>query len=357
MDKQLTLMKSLTDAHGISGFEYDVKKLMQEYLEPVSDEIINDNLGSIYGKRQAKSGGKKILIGGHLDEIGFMVTEIDDDGFIKFVPIGGWWNQVMLSQRMNVITDKGVLTGVIGSKPPHALSPEERKKPVEIKNMFIDIGVADKDEALKAGVKPGDQITPHMEFTEMANKNYLLAKAWDNRMGCVVAVEVLQDLEGEDLDINVVSGATVQEEVGLRGAKTSANKVKPDLAISVDVGIAWDTPGMKPENGQGKLGDGPLVVLMDASNIGHVGFRRHIEKIAEENGIPFQFQAVPGGGTDSGGFHVSNEGVPSVNIGVPLRYMHSNVSILHKEDVNNAVKLISAVVKSLDDETVENIIW
>lgn len=357
MDKQLTLMKSLTDAHGISGFEYDVKKVMKEYIEPVSDEIITDNLGSIYGKRRAKNGEKTLLIGGHLDEIGFMVTEIDDNGFIKFTPIGGWWNQVMLSQRMNVITDEGILTGVIGSKPPHALSPEERKKPVEIKNMFIDIGVADKEEALKAGVKPGDQITPHMEFTEMANKNYLLAKAWDNRMGCVVAVEVLQNLEGEDLGINVVSGATVQEEVGLRGAKTSANTVKPDLAISVDVGIAWDTPGMKPENGQGKLGDGPLVVLMDASNIGHVGFRRHIQKVAEENGIPFQFQAVPGGGTDSGGFHVANEGVPSVNIGVPLRYMHSNVSILHKEDVNNAVKLITEIVKSLDDETVENIIW
>ena len=357
MDKQLTLMKSLTDAHGISGFEYDVNNLMKEYLDPVSDEIITDNLGSIYGKRQAKNGDKTILIGGHLDEIGFMVTEIDDNGFLKFTPIGGWWNQVMLSQRMNVITDDGILTGVIGSKPPHALTPDERKKPVEIKNMFIDIGVSDKEEAEKAGVKIGDQITPHMEFTEMANKNYLLAKAWDNRMGCVVAVDVLQNLEGEDLGVNVVSGATVQEEVGLRGAKTSANTVKPDLAISVDVGIAWDTPGMKPENGKGKLGDGPLVVLMDASNIGHVGFRRHIQKVAEENGIPFQFQAVPGGGTDSGGFHAANEGVPSVNIGVPLRYMHSNVSILHKEDVNNAVKLITEIVKSLDDDTVENIIW
>jgi putative aminopeptidase FrvX len=357
MDKQLELMKTLTDTHGISGFEYDVKKVMKEYLAPVSDELVQDNLGSIFGKRRANDGDKTILIGGHLDEIGFMVTEIDDNGFLKFTTIGGWWSQVMLSQRLNVITDKGVLTGVIGSTPPHALSPEARKKPMDIKDMFIDIGVFSKEEAVEAGVKLGDQVTPHCEFTEMANKDYLLAKAWDNRMGCGVAVEVLQQLDGEDLNINVVSGATVQEEVGLRGAKTAANTVNPDLAISVDVGIAWDTPGMTPRDGKGKLGDGPLVVLMDASNIGHVGFRRHIQKVAEDKNIPIQFQSVTGGGTDSGGFHAAHEGVPSVNIGVPLRYMHSNVSILHKDDYNNAVKLIAEVVKSLNNDKVDEIIW
>ncbi|MFD2829149.1 M42 family metallopeptidase [Corticicoccus populi] len=357
MDKQLELMKTLTDTHGISGFEYNVKKVMKEYLTPVSDEIVQDNLGSVYGKRKAKTGDKTILIGGHLDEIGFMITDIDDNGFLKFTTVGGWWSQVMLSQRMNVITDNGILTGVIGSKPPHILKPDERNKAVDIKDMFIDIGVSSKEEAEEAGVKLGDQVTPHSEFTEMANKNYLLAKAWDNRMGCGVAVEVLQNLKGEDVNINVVSGATVQEEVGLRGAKTSAYTVHPDLAISVDVGIAWDTPGMSANDGKGKLGDGPLLVLMDASNIGHVGFRRHIQKVADEKGIPVQLQTITGGGTDSGGFHGAHQGVPSVNIGVPLRYMHSNVSILHKDDYNNAVKLITEVVKSLDNHKVDEIIW
>lgn len=253
MDKQLQMMKSLTDAHGISGFEYDVKKVMQGYLEPVSDELVQDNLGGIFGKRNAKEGSRTLLIGGHLDEIGFMVTRIDDEGFIRFTPIGGWWNQVMLSQRMNVVTGSGVLTGVIGSKPPHVLSQEARKKPVDMKDMFIDIGVASKEEAEEAGVKVGDMITPHCDFTEMANKDYLLAKAWDNRFGCGVAIEVLESLKDEDVNINVVSGATVQEEVGLRGAKVAANKVKPDLAIAVDVGISWDTPGMSEKDGTGKM--------------------------------------------------------------------------------------------------------
>lgn len=357
MDKQLELMKTLTDTHGISGFEYNIKKVIKEYLTPVSDEIVQDNLGSVFGKRQAKDGDKTILIGGHMDEIGFMITDIDKDGFLKFTTVGGWWSQVMLSQRMNVITDKGILTGVIGSKPPHILKPDERNKAVDIKSMFIDIGVSSKEEAEEAGVKPGDQVTPHCDFTELANKDYLLAKAWDNRMGCGVAIEVLQNLKDDDVNINVVSGATVQEEVGLRGAKTAAHTVHPDLAISVDVGIAWDTPGMSPNDGVGKLGDGPLLVLMDASNIGHVGFRRHIQKVAEEKNIPVQLQTINGGGTDSGAFHAAHQGVPSVNIGVPLRYMHSNVSILHKDDYNNAVQLITEVVKSLNNDKVDEIIW
>ena len=358
MDKQLEMLKDLTDVNGIAGFEADVKHKVKTYLEPLSDEIIEDNLGGVFGKKAAKSGSKTILVGGHLDEIGFMVTEIDKDGFLKFSPVGGWWNQVMLSQRMNVTTAKGdVITGVIGSKPPHVLEAAERKKPVDIKDMFIDIGVASKEEAEDAGVELGSMVTPYTEFTVMQNKDYLLAKAWDNRFGTALSIDLLKDLKDQDLNINLVSGASVQEEVGLRGAKVAANKVKPDLAIAVDVGLAMDTPGMQSSNGSGKLGDGPLLLLLDGSNIGHVPFRRHIQKLAKEKNIPVQLQAIPGGGTDAGSFHVSNDGVPSVAIGVPLRYMHSNVSIMHREDYKNAVKLVSEIVKSLDDNKVEEIIW
>lgn len=357
MDKQLEMLKALTDANGISGFEMEVKQLMKTYLEPNSDEIIEDNLGSIFGKKNATSAEKTILIGGHLDEIGFMVTEIDDNGYLKFTPVGGWWNQVLLSQRMTVVTEKGNLVGVVGSKPPHVLSPEERKKTVEIKDMFLDIGVASKEEAIEVGVALGDTIVPYTEFTEMANKDYLLAKAWDNRFGCALAVEVLKELKEDEVNINVVSGATVQEEVGLRGAKTAAHKVKPDLAIAVDVGLATDSPGMDTSNGKGNLGDGPLLLLLDGSNIGHVGFRRHIQKVAKEKNIDVQLQVIPGGGTDAGSFHTTHDGVPSVAIGVPLRYMHSNVSIMHREDFKNAVQLVVEIIKSLDDKTVDEIIW
>lgn len=358
MDKQLEMLKDLTDVNGVAGFEHAVKQKAKSYLEPLSDEIIEDNLGGVYGKKNAKDGSKTILIGGHMDEIGFMVTEIDDSGFLKFTPIGGWWNQVMLSQRMHITTGEGkVITGVIGSKPPHVLSSEERKKPVEIKDMFIDIGVASKDEVLEAGIELGDMVTPASEFEEMTNKNYLLAKAWDNRYGVALSIDVMKNLEKEDININLVSGATVQEEVGLRGAKVAANKVKPDLAIAVDVGLAMDTPGMKSSNGTGDLGKGPLVLLLDGSNIGHVPFRKHVLTVAKDKDIPVQLQVIPGGGTDAGSFHVSNEGVPSLAIGVPVRYMHSNVSIMHKEDYQNAVKLVTEVVKSLNDDKVDEIIW
>ena len=358
MDKQLEMLKDLTDVNGIAGFESEVKQKMKSYLEPVSDEIIEDNLGGVYGKKNAVNGSKTILVAGHLDEIGFMVTEIDDNGFLKFTPVGGWWNQVMLSQRMHITTGDGkVITGVIGSKPPHVLSPEERKKPVEIKDMFIDIGVASKEEVLEAGIMLGDMVTPASEFEEMTNKNYLLAKAWDNRYGVALSIDVMKNLEKENIDINFVGGATVQEEVGLRGAKVGANKVKPDLAIAVDVGLAMDTPGMKSSNGTGDLGKGPLVLLMDGSMIGHVPFRKHVMAVAKDKDIPVQLQVITGGGTDAGSFHVAHDGIPSVVVGVPVRYMHSNVSIMHKEDYNNAVKLVTEVVKSLNDDKVDEIIW
>lgn len=356
MDKQLQLLKEITDVNGIAGFETAVKDVMREYLTPVSDELVFDNLGGIFGKKKAKNGERTVLIGGHMDEVGFMVTRIDDKGYIKFNPVGGWWGQVMLSQRMNLTTDKGVLHGVIGSKPPHVLSPEDRKKPVDIKNMFLDIGVASKEEAEEAGVKVGDMITPHCDFMEMTNKDFLLAKAWDNRFGCAAAIEVLQKLDGEDVNVNVVSGATVQEEVGLRGAKVAAHKVKPDLAISIDVGLAYDSPGMSEADGVGKMGDGPLVFLMDSSVIAHVGFRRHFQKVAAEKNIDVQLTALRGGGTDSGSFHVANDGVPSINIGVPTRYIHSNVSIMHRQDYNKVVELVTEVVKSLSDDVVDEII-
>lgn len=358
MKDSVKLLKTLTDVNGISGYEYNVKSTMREYLEPVSDEIVEDNLGGIFGKKNAKNASKTLLLAGHLDEIGFMITHIDDDGYIKFTTIGGWWNQVMLSQKVTITTDEGKeYRGIIGSKPPHVLGEEERKKPVDVKNMFIDIGVPNKEAVEALGIAVGDMVTPYSEFEELADSNYLTAKAFDNRFGCAVSIDVLKELQNEDLGVNLVSGATVQEEVGLRGAKVAANKIKPDLAIAVDVGVAHDTPGMKGQGHETELGKGPLVLIMDGSNIGHVGFRRFIKKIAKENNINIQWSNITGGGTDAGSIHVANEGAATVSIGLPLRYMHSNVSVLHKEDYKNTVKLIAEIVKALNDDEIKDIIW
>lgn len=345
MPESKALLKSLTDVNGISGHEMQVKSLMKDYLTPVSDEIVEDRLGGIFGKKNATHGTKSLMISGHLDEIGFIVTQIDEQGYIYFTPIGGWWNQVMLSQKVTITTENDKeIRGIIGSKPPHALSPEERKKPVDIKNMYIDIGVGSKEEAKEAGIELGNMITPYSEFESLANDKYLTAKAFDNRYGCALAVDVLQQLKDENIDINLYAGATVQEEVGLRGAKVAANLIKPDLAIAVDVGVAYDVPGMTSEKNEGKLGDGPLAILMDATSIAHDGLRKHIKDVAEHHNIPVQWATTPGGGTDAGSIHVANEGIPTITIGVPLRYMHSNVSVLNIDDYTNSVRLITEIV-------------
>ncbi len=357
MPESKALLKSLTDVNGISGHEMQVKSLMKDYLTPVSDDIVEDQLGGIFGKKNATHGTKSLMISGHLDEIGFIVTQIDEQGYIYFTPIGGWWNQVMLSQKVTITTESGKeIRGIIGSKPPQALSPEERKKPVDIKNMYIDIGVRNKEEAKEAGIELGNMITPYSEFESLANDKYLTAKAFDNRYGCALAVDVLQQLKDENIDINLYAGATVQEEVGLRGAKVAANLIKPDLAIAVDVGVAYDVPGMTGEKNEGKLGDGPLAILMDATSIAHDGLRKHIKDVAEHHNIPVQWATTPGG-TDAGSIHVANEGIPTITIGVPLRYMHSNVSVLNIDDYTNSVRLITEIVRSLNDDSYQALMW
>lgn len=358
MNDSVKLLKSLTDVDGIAGHEMAVKELMNDYLTPVSDEIIEDNLGGIFGKKSATNGDKTLMVAGHLDEVGFIVTKIDNNGFLKFTPIGGWWNQVMLSQKVTITTDEGKkIRGIIGSKPPHVLSPEERKKTIDMKEMFIDIGVKSKKEAEQFGIEIGNMVTPYSEFETLANQKYLTAKAFDNRYGCALAINVLQNLKNEAIDINLMAGANVQEEVGLRGAKVAANKIKPDLAIAIDVAIAYDTPGMSGQVSDTAIGNGPVVIIMDASNIGHVGFTKHIKDVAKKHNITVQLDTTAGGGTDAGSIHVANEGTPTVSIGVALRYMHSNVSVLHTDDYKNSVALVTEIVKSLNNDVVDQIIW
>ncbi|HEY8363990.1 MAG TPA: M42 family metallopeptidase [Haloplasmataceae bacterium] len=355
LDETLTMLKEITDANGVPGNEREAREVMRKYLEGEADEITYDNLGSIIAVLKGKEDGPKVMVTGHLDEIGFMVTKITDKGFLKFQTLGGWWNQVMLAQQVTVTTSKGDrYHGVIGSKPPHVLSQEDRKKPVEIKDMYIDLGVGSKEEVEKLGIKPGDMVTPYIEFRPLANDKYLLAKAWDNRIGCAIAIEVLRRLKGENLSATLYAVGTVQEEVGLRGAKTSGFKVHPDICFATDVGIAGDTPGIG-DAADAELGKGPQIVLYDASMVGHKGLREFVLGIANELNIPYQFESMSGGGLDSGAIHTTHEGVPSLGICIPSRYIHSHTSIIHRDDYENAVKLLVEVIKRLDKDTVNRI--
>lgn len=355
LDETLVMLKDLTDAKGIPGNEREPREVMKKYIEPFADEITTDGLGSLIAKKVGKENGPRVMIAGHLDEVGFMVTQIDDKGFIRFQTVGGWWSQVMLAQRVTIVTSKGDVTGVIGSKPPHILSPEARKKPVDIKDMFIDIGASSREEASEWGVKPGDMVVPYFEFTVMNNEKMLLAKAWDNRIGCAIAIDVMKQLKDEKHDNVLYSVGNVQEEVGLRGAKTSAYAVKPDIGFAVDVGIAGDTPGITEKEAMSKMGKGPQILLYDASMVSHKGLRDFVTSVADELNIPYQFDLVPGGGTDAGSIHLAHEGVPSLAIGIATRYIHSHAAMLHRDDYENAVKLLVEVTKRLDEETVNKI--
>jgi endoglucanase len=355
LDETLTMFKDLTDAKGIPGNEREVREVMKKYIEPFADEVTTDGLGSLIAKKTGKEGGPKIMVAGHLDEVGFMITAIDDKGFLRFQTVGGWWGQVMLAQRVTIVTRKGDVTGIIGSKPPHVLSAEARKKPVEIKDMFIDIGASSREEAQEWGVRPGDMVVPYFEFTVMNNEKMLLAKAWDNRIGCAIANDVLRQLQGVDHP-NVVYGVgAIQEEVGLRGAKTAAFKIQPDIGFAVDVGIAGDTPGISEKEAMSKMGKGPQVVVYDASMVAHKGLRDFVTDVADELSIPYQFESIPGGGTDAGSIHLTRNGVPALAITIATRYIHSHAAMLHRDDYENAVKLIVEVIKRLDRETVDKI--
>ena len=223
--------------------------------------------------------------------------------------------------------------------------------------MFIDIGASSKEEAMEWGVLPGDMVVPYFEFSVMNNEKLLLAKAWDNRIGCAIAIDVLKGLKDEKHPNIVYGVGDVQEEVGLRGAKTSTVKVKPDIGFAVDVGIAGDTPGITAKESTSKMGDGPQIVLYDASMVSHKGLRNFVVDTAEENSIPYQFETIPGGGTDAGSMHISLNGVPSLSIGIATRYIHSHAGILHRDDYENTVKLIIEVIKKLDSETVNKLIF
>ena len=355
LDPTLTMLKELTDANAISGHEKEARDIMEKYVKPYADEVFTDHLGSLIAKKVGEEKGPKIMVAGHLDEVGFMITRIDKNGFLFFQTIGGWWNQVMLAQRVTIMTKEGNITGVIGSKPPHILTAEQRKKPIEIKDMFIDIGASSKEEAEKFGVRPGDSVVPYFEFTQMKNEKMLLAKAWDNRIGCAIAIDVLKQLQNEEHPNTVYGVGTIQEEVGLRGAKTSAHLIKPDIAFGVDVGIAGDTPGVSDKDADSKLGKGPQIILYDASMISHKGLRDLVIETAEEKEIPFQYSSMPGGGTDSGAIHLTHDGVPALSITIATRYIHSHAAMLHRDDFENAVKLIVEVIKKLDDKKLEKI--
>ncbi|GBD07944.1 Putative aminopeptidase YsdC [Candidatus Thermoflexus japonica] len=349
MDELAMLLKTLTEAHGVPGYETEIREVMRGLLEGLG-EVEQDNIGSLICRRGEN--GPRVMLAAHMDEIGFMVKHITPEGFIRFTALGGWFDQVLLGQRVVIKTHKGDVIGVIGAKPPHLLPPDERKKVVEKKDMYIDIGATSAKEVEEAGVRVGDPIVPLAPFQVLANGKTYLAKAFDDRVGCAVLVEVMRRLAREGHPNTVYGVATVQEEVGLRGAATSVEKVNPEVALILESDIAGDVPGIKPEESPVKLGGGPTIVVYDARMIPNLRLRDLAVETARSLGIPIQFSVIEGGATDGGVIHLHKGGVPTLVIGVPARHIHSHGAIVHRDDVERAIALVTALVQRLDAETV-----
>ena len=354
MDKtSLALLKELTEAPGLPGYEEAIRAIVARRVQGLAT-VSHDRLGSILCEKKGSAARPRIMLPGHMDEIGFVVNAVTDDGYLKFSPLGGWWDQVLLAQRVVVHTRKGTHIGIVGSKPPHVLDADERGKIVKRKDMFIDIGAADKKEATKKlGVRPGDPVVPICPFEPMANRKLLLGKAFDDRVGVAIFIDVLRRLKKVKHPNTVVGVGTVQEEVGTRGAETAADAADPDLCLVLDVGIASDVPGFKAEDKEkGTLGDGPQICFLDSGMIPNLKLRDFLVDVAEAEKIPYQISILEGGATDGRPIHLHGTGVPTVYIGIATRYIHSHAGILHADDYDNAVKLLIAAIKRLDAKTV-----
>lgn len=351
MDSTEKLLKELTEASGVPGYESEARAVIRRHLETVA-EIKHDKLGSIIGVKRGSADAPRVMLAAHMDEVGFMVSLITDEGFIRFVPLGGWWDQVMLAQRVVIKTSAGDVPGILGAKPPHLLEADEAKKLVKKTDMYIDVGATSADEVKAAGVRLGDPIIPICPFTPLSSGKTYMGKAWDDRLGCALFIQALGRLQGQQHPNTVYATGTVQEEVGVRGARTSVFNVNPDVAVILEVDIAGDVPGIKPEESAIKLGKGPSLLLYDARMIPNLRLRDLVISIAEDHEIPLQYSTMRGGATDGAVIHVHNEGVPTVVIGVPTRHIHSHAGIIHRSDYDSALSLISKLVMRLDEATV-----
>ncbi len=353
-ETSIELLKSLTQADGIPGYETEVREIFRDAVSDVGP-IGTDGLGSIFCERAGNVEQPRILLDSHLDEIGFVVQSVTDNGFVKFLPLGGWWAHTLLAQRVTITTKLGKVPGVVGSTPPHLLSGS-RDKVLDMKDLFIDIGAESEEQAAEAfGVLPGCPIAPYGPFMPLKNDKLFSAKAFDNRVGVAIVIEALLKLDEHP---NTVIGAgSVQEEVGLRGAKTMAASVEPDLAIVLEGPPADDTPGLSVGSTQGKLGGGVQIRIIDSSMIVNPKLADFAIETAKRHEIPYQLGVRQSGGTDGGAIHQSGRGVPSVVLGVPSRYIHSHVSIINIDDYTAALDLTMHLAREIDASALEGFLF
>lgn len=338
------LLRTLLSAHGTSGYETAPAALWREAASAFADVRVDD-MGNSFATVKGTADGRSLAIVGHVDEIGLIVTHIDDTGFLFFGPVGGWDAQILVGQRVTVTTRDGTLPGVVGKKPIHLILPDERDKGTKLKELHIDIGAKDGDEARRL-VRIGDTAVITGDPVELPNGR-AIARAMDNRLGAFIAYETARLVaEAGGAPGDVVAVAAVQEEIGLNGARTAVHSLRPDVAIVVDVTHATDAPGVDAkELGEHKLGSGPVI---ERGAILNPAVFELIHEVAEAEAIPFTVAASGRGtGTDADVVHMSRDGIPTTIVAIPLRYMHSPVEMVQVDDVHNCAKLIAAFAQRL----------
>ncbi len=342
----MDVLKKLVDADGVSGSEEEVKEVIKAELENYVDEIKEDKLGNLIVEKRGKMDGKRLMLAAHMDEVGLIVKYIDDNGFIRFTKVGGIDDSALYNQRVRIKTPSQVYKGVIGVKSKHLGKKDEKTE------LFVDVGASDRENVAEMGISAGCTITFDRKLVELSNE-LVTGKALDDRAGCYVLIELLKSLENHRTNIYAVF--TVQEEVGLRGAKVAAFRVHPDIAIAIDTTTAGDFPGIKPEECPVKIGLGPCIKIADGRKdslgggiITHPAVRRLLIEAAQDGDIPYQIEVLEGGTTDAAAIHMTREGIPSGVVSIPARYLHSSAETLSIKDIKYTISLLEYAIKRIE---------
>ncbi|MGT2772297.1 glutamyl aminopeptidase [Streptococcus marimammalium] len=345
-------IKEVTELDGIAGYEHNIRHFLRQKITPLVDNVETDGLGGIFGIKNSQiTDAPRIMVAAHMDEVGFMVSEIKSDGTLRVVPIGGWNPLVISSQRFTLYTRNGQAIPLIsGSVPPHLLRESGGASSLpKVSDIIFDAGFTDKKEAEAFDITPGDIIVPASETILTANQKNIISKAWDNRYGVLMVTELIESLKNTKLSNSLIAGANVQEEVGLRGAHVATTKFDPELFFAVDCSPAGDVYG-----DQGKVGEGTLIRFYDPGHIMLKDMRDFLLDTAESAGVKYQYYTGKGG-TDAGAAHLKNGGIPSTTIGVCARYIHSHQTLYAMDDFLEAQAYLQAIIKRLDRSTVNTI--
>jgi putative aminopeptidase FrvX len=352
-DDTTTLLQQLADAPGPSGYEEAVRKVMVERMKPFSDKLSYDGLGSVIAVQG--SSGPRVMIDAHMDELGGLVRRVTPEGYLTMQMLGGWLDQALFDQRWIIIGSKGPVRAITGIRDIHIVPQEERGKPFPREWVFLDVGAKNPDEVKAMGIEPGDPVVPDAPFYVMNGTQNYLGKAWDDRAGCAALIVAMQKLAKAKHPNQLFWVATVQEEIGLRGAHTSSEIVKPEVGIALEAGVTKDAPKTGPEEAQEVLGGGPAIFLYDSSELPNRKFAQLVKETAKAAGIPLQTDVIQGYGDDSAEMQKAGGGAPTVNLVVPIRFTHSHNGLMNRRDFDQLVDLLVAVIQKLDAKTVANL--